>query len=361
MGLLDNIGNKLSSMSDDDKRGMALGLASGFAGMSGNPNTASIMAGIEGQQAALAARREKTAASDRLAAQTEQALRLISTTYPDIAQAIQGGFMSPKEGMAEVMARRNAPEDKGTSAMQEYYLAVDQGFEGSILDFKQAVASSGASKFDIDNSKGSEVGTIPQGWELFTTPSGGRSMRPIAGGPEALAAKAAVEKKQMALETTARTGGIVLEDIGRFKSLIKNQDSLDPVTGWSGSIASMVPASARVDAEQLASTIKGNVGFDRLQQMRNESPTGGALGAINKQEMDLLSSVLGSLDLSQSETQLLQNLDRLETVYMNIMVKAQAYPNASKYGLASSESSSGSESIPTWNPTGGPDGKGAFE
>ena len=59
MGLLDNIGNKLSSMSDDDKRGLALGLAQGFAGMSGNPNTASIMAGIGDQQAALAARRKK--------------------------------------------------------------------------------------------------------------------------------------------------------------------------------------------------------------------------------------------------------------------------------------------------------------
>ena len=59
MGLLDNIGNKFTSMSPDDKRGLALGLASGFAGMSGNPNAPSIMAGIEGQQAALAKSRER--------------------------------------------------------------------------------------------------------------------------------------------------------------------------------------------------------------------------------------------------------------------------------------------------------------
>ena len=60
MGLLDNIGNKFTSMSPDDKRGLALGLASGFAGMSGNPNAPSIMAGIQSQQEALAANREKT-------------------------------------------------------------------------------------------------------------------------------------------------------------------------------------------------------------------------------------------------------------------------------------------------------------
>ena len=64
MGLLDNIGNQLTSMSDDDKRGLALGLASGFAGMSGNPNTASIMAGIQGQKESLMKRRDVKAAQD---------------------------------------------------------------------------------------------------------------------------------------------------------------------------------------------------------------------------------------------------------------------------------------------------------
>jgi hypothetical protein len=46
-------------MSADDKSALALSLASSFAGMSGNPNTNSIMAGIAGQQKALGARREK--------------------------------------------------------------------------------------------------------------------------------------------------------------------------------------------------------------------------------------------------------------------------------------------------------------
>jgi len=53
MGLFDSIGQKFSNMDDSQKKGLALGLASGFAGMSGNPNTNSIMAGIAGQQEAL--------------------------------------------------------------------------------------------------------------------------------------------------------------------------------------------------------------------------------------------------------------------------------------------------------------------
>ena len=99
MGLLDNIGNKLSSMSDDDKRGMALGLASGFAGMSGNPNTGNIMQGIARQQDALAARREKTTASDKLAAQSSMAIKMLGDKFPMLTQALQAGIISPNDAI----------------------------------------------------------------------------------------------------------------------------------------------------------------------------------------------------------------------------------------------------------------------
>ena len=104
MGLLDNIGNKLSSMSDDDKRGLALGMASGFAGMSGNPNAPSIMAGIQGQQAALAKSRDAKAAQDLLnknnlagiaalrAAGVDDKLLAIAKSNPKLMDSITKSF-----------------------------------------------------------------------------------------------------------------------------------------------------------------------------------------------------------------------------------------------------------------------------
>jgi len=53
-------------MSTDDKRRLALSLASGFAGMSGNPNAPSIMAGIQGQQASLNKSRDAKDAQELL-------------------------------------------------------------------------------------------------------------------------------------------------------------------------------------------------------------------------------------------------------------------------------------------------------
>ena len=69
MGLLDNFGSKVGTYLGDKEN--LLNLASGFASMSGNPNTASIMAGIQGQRESLIKRRDAKAAQDLANTQTE--------------------------------------------------------------------------------------------------------------------------------------------------------------------------------------------------------------------------------------------------------------------------------------------------
>lgn len=86
-------------------------------------------------------------------------------------------------------------------------------------------------------------------------------------------------------------------------------------TGWGGARLRKVEGT---DAYNLASeieTIKANLGFDRLQQMRDNSPTGGALGAIAVQELVALQSTIANLDPNQSEEQIKQNLERVKKHY----------------------------------------------
>ena len=371
MGILDSIGTYLG---DEENR---LNLASGFAGISGNPNAGNIQQGLQNRLSVLQDDRKTKAAqelaSSKLQLQTEQAMRLIGQEYPDIAQAIQGGFMTPNEGVMEAMRRRNAPAEKEGELVRQYRLAQEQGYQGNFMDFKTAIARAGADQVSIDARSGSEVGTIPQGYELITDKNGNRRLRAISGGEAAQEIEEQVIKDASKQNTVGRTATIVLEDIGRLKDLLTEQTFLDPVTGPIASqVASGVSASARSNAESLVSTIGGNIGFDRLQLMRNESKTGGALGAINAQEMQLLQDVMGSLKLDQSEAQLRYNLERLESIYTAIIEKASAYPNAAKYGFGNNKTPAVSQTsasskvtntppILTWNPTGGPNGKGAFE
>tara|TARA_R110002167_G_scaffold48579_2_gene143143 strand:+ start:1 stop:825 length:825 start_codon:yes stop_codon:yes gene_type:complete len=273
----------------------------------------------------------------------------------------------------EAMRRRNAPAEKEGELVRQYRLAQEQGYQGNFMDFKTAIARAGADQVSIDARSGSEVGTIPQGYELITDKNGNRRLQAITGGEAAQEMEEQVIKDASKQNTVGRTATIVLEDIGRLKDLLTEQTFIDPVTGPIASqVASGVSASARSNAESLVSTIGGNIGFDRLQLMRNESKTGGALGAINAQEMQLLQDVMGSLKLDQSEAQLRYNLERLESIYTAIIEKASAYPNAAKYGFGNNKTPAVSQTsasskvtntppILTWNPTGGPNGKGAFE
>jgi len=204
----------------------------------------------------------------------------------------------------------------------------------------------------IQGDTGPQVGTIPQGFQLEEV-DGSYRLSPIPGGPADLEAQQAEEQAEGREELQQRAGQVVFEDIERLENLVSNDSILDPVLGVKGVVASQIPGTKRVDAESLAQTVRANIGFDRLQQMREASPTGGALGQVSNQELDTLQSVLGSLSFSQSQDQLLQNLDRLKQIYSVILTKAQAYPNANDFGFGESSAPAGAAAEGLGNGEGG--------
>ena len=185
-----------------------------------------------------------------------------------------------------------------------------------------------------EGDRGPQVGTIPQGFELIEdTQTGGFRMRPIPGGPAATEMAAEEEQAEQRQELQQRAGQVVFEDIERLENLVENDSLLNPVLGLKGVAASVVPGTSRVDAESLAETVRANIGFDRLQQMREASPTGGALGQVSNQELATLQAVLGNLSFTQSQEQLERNLGRLKDIYSQILTKASRYPNAKEFGF----------------------------
>jgi len=66
-------------------------------------------------------------------------------------------------------------------------------------------------------------------------------------------------------------------------------------------------------------TIKANIGFDKLQQMRAASPTGGALGQVAVQELVALQSSLGSLNQWSDPDVLKANLQKIKMHYKNFL------------------------------------------
>tara|TARA_R110000737_G_scaffold19360_1_gene37432 strand:- start:1192 stop:2580 length:1389 start_codon:yes stop_codon:yes gene_type:complete len=94
--------------------------------------------------------------------------------------------------------------------------------------------------------------------------------------------------------------------IENARTLLQNETN----AGWGGLLKDLPDSSQKALAEYLQ-TLKGNVGFAKLQEMRNNSPTGGALGNVSDTEIGLLQSVLGSLDQKNSAAMLLETFDTI--------------------------------------------------
>jgi hypothetical protein len=162
-------------------------------------------------------------------------------------------------------------------------------------------------------------GTLPQGYRM--SPDG--SLEVIPGSPtEAKIAAAEVQNKAKA-EGTMRSSKLVNNTINRLQKVIKGakDNSVDNVFGITGAVGEWIPSSDRNNAETLVSTIKSHIGFDRLDRMRKESPTGGALGQVSEMELRQLNATLGSLEFSQTEEQFLVTLKQVQDEYDYIMRK----------------------------------------
>lgn len=119
---------------------------------------------------------------------------------------------------------------------------------------------------------------------------------------------AAQVKAESALGTLEQKNAIAINAI---------DTAIQQASGWNtGNVmgnSGWVPGIGQgaLDLGKTLDTIKANIGFEELQTMRDNSPTGGALGSITERELAFLQSTIASIEQSQSETQLEQNLTTL--------------------------------------------------
>jgi hypothetical protein len=207
-----------------------------------------------------------------------------------------------------------AADDDRTTKMKDYEFAVERGYKGSFMDFIQAGGGGGS----VVNINGEDYKVV-NGQVIVPDPSSPMGIRfvPIPGSKAAADMERAGEAQEARTAGEATSGATVLEDITRAKEIAKNSPLLS--TGFIGGILRGVGGTSAKTLDQLTTTIKANIGFDRLQRMRDESPTGGALGQVAVQELEALQSSLGSLDTSLDDEELVKNLTRLEEQYRRSM------------------------------------------
>jgi chemotaxis protein histidine kinase CheA len=132
------------------------------------------------------------------------------------------------------------------------------------------------------------------------------------------------DKKEDSKQAALSHANKVLGDVAETNTLVK-----PATTGILGKPTSFIPGTDAYNLNQRLLTIKANLGFDRLQQMRDASPTGGALGQVAVQELQALQATVGSLDIGQDSKELAKNLSKIEHHYSNWIRTTRGEPTIS--------------------------------
>lgn len=220
-----------------------------------------------------------------------------------------------------------------TTGMQDYNFYAESERQAGRqplgpLEYEQALRSAGASRTNID------TGTVPQGYQAIRDEQG-RLIRydPVPGGPADT-----TKTQEKAQANTQRSSNIVLEDVDRAVSAIENNPAL--TTGIIGNWSRGIGGTPANKVQNLLQTVRANSAFDRLQQMREASPTGGALGAVSDSELGLLQNAIGSLEQSNNSEDLVYNLRRVQRIYEDIINGPEAAKKMREERSKASESAS---------------------
>lgn len=211
------------------------------------------------------------------------------TRQEDIAALLSNDFIDPQ--IKSLLLKRLLPEE--SSPVEVNGRLVNPQTGQVIADFSDAKAPKTA------EINGETVEWTGEGWRPVKVPGMGPS------------------KPELARQSQLNQADIVTTDIGRALNTITN--STLPTTGAIGSTLSNIGGTGASDLSATLDTVKGNIGFDKLQAMRAASPTGGALGNVSDQENKTLQATMGALAQSQSRAQLEYNLKRLENEYNDII------------------------------------------
>lgn len=142
-------------------------------------------------------------------------------------------------------------------------------------------------------------GDVPAGYQQ----TGDGAIAPMPGSPQQAEIDAAARANAQRVRSLNERADLV---IGKVDEAL-GQVAWDS-TGLVGQVMGNVAGSKAFDLRKTVDTVIANIGFAELQAMREASPTGGALGQVAVQELQMLQSVLASLNADQSTPQMAANL-----------------------------------------------------
>ena len=230
--------------------------------------------------------------------------------------------------VAKELSTPTKPNEAPTSVQEFTFAQTPAGgnFKGTYPEWVEQKARSGRAVTQVNvGPTGIDYGKPEDGLVWAREPNGTVKLdnrgAPIAipyQGGKAFLTKEQVEKKAQDTKTQQNLAtSIIRDDIRRAKEVINKSEI--PVTGIAGAAARRIPGTQATVLQGILTGIKARIGFDELQKMRQNSPTGGALGNVSDKDIALVQGVYGDLTQATTQEAILYNLDRLEKVVYKVV------------------------------------------
>lgn len=244
--------------------------------------------------------------------QRNKTLEFLRQNDPEVAQLVEAG-LEVKDAYQIHQQRVKAQAPDSTSGMQEYQFARSQGYDGSFMDYQQAMKKAGSTNIVMPGQP--TIGTVPQGWAATKDEAGNWSMAPIAGGPED-----PTQANQARAQNLATSTDTITKAAGRARKIATESGRW--ATGLGGQIIGETFGIGESSAGELrdqVAVLQANAKIENLQAMRAASPTGGALGAVSDSENAMLAAKAGALNPNAHPDVFQQQLDDYELSLLRVI------------------------------------------
>lgn len=238
----------------------------------------------------------------------EQQLKRLST--PDVLHTVApgGSLVGPSGNLLFA-----APEKKPAPSadMQGYELAKAEGFTGTFFDFKRQLAQAGRAPAQ-PRAESPPVAVVDDatGKIKYVTREQAMGMTPAAA-TENLAPKEIQKREAVLPQATSAVKGFETKSDSFVKDLtaLRNHPGLSSITGIAAGRLPGLTAEGRA-AQALYDKVMAKGGFQALQDLREASKTGGALGNVSNQEGKQLTASFAAIDRRQDAEDVRSALDQ---------------------------------------------------
>jgi hypothetical protein len=309
-----------------------------MAALAGSPNAQRFEPLIQSVQAGRQARREDAKEQKKL--QIAQKGRNATADYLDSINQSELGNLVRQGAITGANALSAVPKPDKEKTYQYQALAAD------LLRTGAAKTEAEALQMALSQTKaGTTVNVGPQGEKLPPPPSGyayrynadrtvmfndqGIPMvAPLAGSEADIKAKTREEKLGKTRTMEKRGQSVVSRSVQEALNILDTDTGIIPVAGTYGKFAAdYLPDQEARNLKRTLEALQANTAFTRLQEMRDASQTGGALGNVSNVELGLLMSAYGSISQDLDPKLLRKNLKQID----EIMGKIESDPIASAF------------------------------